>query len=232
MPGRKNAPTKRRVTRQDLWRSIKSANLKDVQEFITSTPELLDANNSHHERPLSLAIKLGNVEVVRFLIEAGAQTQWHVHGVPIDLLMIAAFFGHIEIGQYLITQNFAPNSLHAAGLDDVELLANLSQADAGCLQVFDPRIRDQPIHIASRAGSRNALEFLVTNGIDVDAANQRDQTPLFLVAECVHTERAFECARFLLASGADPRAYSSFSECTAAGYAKKRRKPKLVKLLS
>jgi prolyl 4-hydroxylase len=101
-----------------------------------------------------------------------------------------------------IQQIHSPEGHHAAAMGDVEVLAQLAKRNRKALQAKDAN-GWQPIHEATRSGSRDALALLLAHGADINArtgTRGRGSSVLNLALE--YHEANHEIVNYLLTRGA------------------------------
>lgn len=156
------------------------------------------------ETALTLACCGGFLEVVDFLIKAGAEISAGAN-TP---LMEASQEGHLDLVKYLIVAGADVNA--ATSSDDTALMY---ACDNGHTEVAEVLINSganieqeaeggrTPLMKACRSGHASTVEFLISRGADVNKVSTNgDQTPLSLA--CSHGH--LEVVEILLAHGADP----------------------------
>lgn len=156
------------------------------------------------ETALTLACCGGFLDVVDFLIKAGAEISAGTH----KPLMEASQEGHVELVKYLLAVGADVNA--ATSLGDTALMY---ACEGGHTEVADTLITHgantdheaeggcTPLMKACRSGHLATVEFLISRGADVNKITTNgDQTPLSLACGCGH----FDIVESLLAHGADP----------------------------
>ncbi len=126
--------------------------------------------------PINGAIEHGHFEIVKYLVEQGA----NVNGVKRDVgypMMIAVLCGRLDHVKYLIEQG-----------------VELDSPNWPCL-----------IHQASRLGHVNIIDFLLKNGSDINEGCPKKMYSLRPIHWAVEYER-LAVMRFLLENGADVNA--------------------------
>lgn len=138
----------------------------------------------------------GRLSVVRFLVDAGASLEafgshYTPHLVDISPYCVAAFHGRGAVAEYLVSRG-AERSVHtAAYLDDVRLLEELLEDDAGLISAvhvqthwrggkvwpeyheYRPVEWATPLVYAFAGGSAEAAEFLLERGGQVGPVRER-----------------------------------------------------------
>eukprot|EP00439_Symbiodinium_sp_Y106_P023855 s1984_g2.t3 len=155
--------------------------------------------------PLRLASCNGHVEIVRLLLEAGADKDLADNDGYTPLIS-ASSRGHVEIARLLLeagankdmaTSDGATALMFASGRGDVEVARLLLQAGA------DPDLGDDdgdtPLMIASSDGHVDIARLLLEAGANTDMTNNEGIVPLMAATK----KRDVEVARLLLEANAD-----------------------------
>lgn len=169
------------------------------------------------DTPLSQAVQQGHGEIVRLLLERGAQVD--VRGWSgLSPLYWAAFGGKLEIARMLleagarVTQERSENeetSMHAAAdKGDVDMLRLLLERGGGAsaLGVFDKPLDCTPLHLAIRSESVEAVQLLLEAGSDPDALSHITQLDTIGDPPLRHAVQSGNAAMvaLLMQYGADP----------------------------
>ena len=185
-----------------------------------------DVNLYHHGYLLEVAALRDNMEMVRFLLDRGANVK--LSNGP---LTRAFEQGHYEIAKLLLSLNADRPSLRrvtkAGNVEAVRLLleagtspdgwsgsfsrplhtaAELGQTEIGRMLLesqADPNVSDHekrtPLHIATAGGHTQMVRLLLEHGADANATDEGGRTPLHVAA----VGGDAEMVRLLLEHGAD-----------------------------
>ncbi|XP_069670283.1 uncharacterized protein [Periplaneta americana] len=184
--------------------------------------ERLETKDSNYRTPLSWAAHKGDQEMVRLLVEKGAdvnsgdmleQTPLHyaIRGRNINVVKLL-----IQSGANVNACNKHNESpLFAAAIQDdvhiVTLLLNKG-ADVNVSNQFDAN----PISVAAGNGNLDIVRLLVDKGADVNACDKIGGTPIF----CAALAQNVDVVRLLIDKGADVNACNRIGEtpifCAAA----------------
>ena len=121
--------------RDAFFRAAIKGDLPTIQRLLTSQSNIINVTNEFGITPLMIASFCGRLEVVKVLIQAGA----NVNATDKDgttALMIASFFGHLEVVNTLIGAGANVNATYHNG--DTALMA---ASDNGHLEVVNALIQ-------------------------------------------------------------------------------------------
>lgn len=192
-------------------RGANDANAKRVCEFLLeqatadADPEYINLLSSMRYTALHSAVRVGNIETVRYLIEQGADIHLGCNPNGIyeygtgaflrytELLFTAVSENHLDIADLLIKHNASlENEGHGetllnlasrVSLDLVKWLVEEKGKDVNEANTMDVELDDlhvdennmTPLH---RAGSLEIAQYLIDKGANVNARNKSGHTPL------------------------------------------------------
>ena len=194
-----------RELRRRLVDAIGNVDLDAVRSIARSDPAIVESKTSHHNTPLGEAIATGSLDLVELLVDLGADPGYRNHGGH-GALDAAAFSGHARIGGYLVSQGLEPSVHHVAAMGDVQALADMlgNAPQLLGLSRAGGRWRMTPLHAAARVACVEAVEFLLSIGVDVDQDDHNGHTALAgLVDSNLGGDRRVRVAAALIAHGAD-----------------------------
>jgi hypothetical protein len=192
----------RSALNQKLLAAAKEGNYREVRSLLEAGA---DANvRVNGESPLKQAVARDHVEVVGFLLMAGADVN-QVGDYGVTPLHMAAMGNQVGMGGFLIKRG-----------------ANI-EAQAARLCGGNSR----PLHVAAVQGNAAFALLLLDKGADVNARERNDQTALHVAA----THGYVGTVRFLLESKADPTLKDN-AGMTALDYARRNGHEKVVQLLT
>jgi ankyrin repeat protein len=189
----------------EIHDAVISGDLSAVKLVLDSRPHLIDSTNQDHETPLLLAAKYGHLEVVRELLDRGAD---HTIGdadssQPIHL---AAVGGHTEVIDLLIARGDNVNAIDNNGTTPLLFAISYRQPEtAGWLidNGADISVTNNrgltPLHYAAARQQNDMVDRLIELGSDINAQTNSDNTPLHYGA----TMGDITLARKLIESGAE-----------------------------
>ena len=139
-----------------LYFAARNGELEKVKKIVKEEPGLIEipfkGNTVDGWRPLDAAINSGHLEVVRCLLEAGADITHKDKIHDFTPLMLAAFRGQTEIARLLI--------------------------DKGAELNVQDKFRDRPLLIATSKGHSGVAQLLIEKGAEVNITNSGEYTPL------------------------------------------------------
>uniref|UniRef100_T1IU24 Uncharacterized protein n=1 Tax=Strigamia maritima TaxID=126957 RepID=T1IU24_STRMM len=163
-------------------------------------------SNEFKESALTLACYKGHLEMVRFLLEAGAD-QEHKTDEMHTALMEASMDGHVDVARLLLDSGAqvnmpadsfeSPLTLAACG-GHVELAMLLLERGANIEEVNDEGYT--PLMEAAREGHEEMVALLLSQGADINAQTEETQETALTLACC---GGFLEVADFLIKAGAD-----------------------------
>lgn len=179
-----------------------AGDLGKVKRYIEANPGLLNEPSAKfHETPLQEAASSGRLEVVKYLVEKGADCSIR-DGSGHTALEKALARGHNDVAQYLLAHTAkgggASTPLHAAAdsgnIEGVKLLM-----DNGCDVNERDSLGKTALHYAVACDSTDVVKLLIEKGGDVNAAGSDGMVPL-------HNVRSDRMVRILVRKGADVKA--------------------------
>lgn len=159
--------------------------------------------------PLLDAVSGGRIEVVRVLVDAGADVNYEGEFSSWTPLALAVMYGEAEIGQLLIAAGAKATIDQAAGVGDLDTVTGML-ADGADVHARYGSGNLTLLQIAARRGFDEVVEFLAAQGVDIDAKTARrtlgpnvqggEQTALHMAASAGHAQTV----ELLIACGATP----------------------------
>lgn len=142
-------------------------------EYFTKQFPIIKENIRNGNRPLCVACEEGHLDVVKLLIENGANVNMHdrMHNKP---LYYACKNGHLDVAKWLILKG--------------------SEVDVGSI---DYNIT--PLYIACNEGHFDVVKLLVKRRANIHVKDRWGKTPLYYACE----KGYFDIAKFLIKNGAN-----------------------------
>ena len=188
----------------DLWQAIKNKDIQQLQEVISTGVELEPdcSNDQPICTPLSLAVQSSSTEIVEMLIATGVDVNGKKNSFENSALIIAILElvkednGNPEISEIITTllKNKAdvnqPNSfgispfLASCRMKDDKYFKLFSQYGGDINAAYDNKVNRAipsfitPLMAAAGAGNVTIVEYLLNNGVDVNAKNSFGESAL------------------------------------------------------
>ena len=215
------------ATMQRLRDAIRAGDSEQVRHLLKLRPEMVNAKISDaDDRPLLYAVVDHKPEMVRLLLEFGADSHAYAHP-----LTLARERGYDEIVA-LITDAERRRGTPPAGASAVAAPANLMdmlrngeeseaiallEAHPDLINSGDPEGGATPLHCASAYLLEKTAEWLVANGANVDARSQYGNAPVDVVGQCKNgtPEQVRTMRTMLLTAGAARTARLAVAEGNA-----------------
>jgi ankyrin repeat protein len=180
-----------------------------VRALIAADPAAVDADDEHKWRPVFHAGLWRREQVVRLLIEAGADLAAHdgyvMHyagEVPNNKAIVALLVQYGAMDAHVRpTDDLQRQFLAAVFLADARRVRSLLDRHPRLAAAPDGR-GDPPILHAARNGDTEIVHLLIERGADVNARNARGNTVLY----CAGGHGHLHTLQLLLDRGADPDA--------------------------
>ena len=201
---RRGAGVERRALRRQLVDAIEAVDLERVRETAAHDPTIVRAPTSHGNVPLSDAIATGSLELVKLMVELGADPHHANHGGH-SVMDGAAYSGRAEIVRYFASLGVPMSVHHAAAIGEVDTLRGMLAADPSLMGLTPAggRWTMTPLHAAVLGGSLTAMDHLLSVDAPVDSENHNAHTSLALTPECGSPEARLAMAERLLSHGAE-----------------------------
>lgn len=196
------------ATGGEIHRAIEAGDVTLVKKILKSDPSAVNQpdDNQFRDLPIHVAAASGNIDIVRLLLEAGAD----IDAGDSDnstALGVAAIRTQGEMVGFLIEQGAdvnrrdrkadCPLSFAVYGRDEAIIQQML---DAGADLYFRNPQGETLLHIACQRGVPEFTKHLLENGAEIDAQAQGGGTPVGYAAMGGHAE----IVQLLLDRGADP----------------------------
>ncbi|MGB6867180.1 MAG: ankyrin repeat domain-containing protein [Candidatus Aminicenantaceae bacterium] len=159
-----------------------------------------DLGASRDITPLYFAVLMGNADIGKLLINAGANVDINFEGV--NLLHIAGLYaGNKAVTELLIAKGLDVNAKSMASGETKDATPLHAAAGKGNIEVVEVLIRNgaelearlsqnqnTPLHLAVRNSQKATVTLLIDEGADVNAKTRYGETPLDLGISKGHDE--------------------------------------------
>ncbi|MEJ2406268.1 MAG: ankyrin repeat domain-containing protein [Candidatus Thiodiazotropha sp.] len=200
---------------QAIHTSALDGDIGSVQDLVNKGADVEQKNSASGEyegfTPLMMAINNGHEEVVRYLLDSGADVNasGKLGRTPLHL---AAFNGMLELAQTLISQGANVNAktvegatpMHSAAIaikNNVQVLQLLLANGADVNGGRDSEV-GTPLVLSARYGDVEVAEILISNGADINAKNASGESALHISSQFGR----LALANFLLRNNCDVNA--------------------------
>lgn len=173
--------------RRDLAELLASRGAR-VTQVVDNPDRNPKSNELSQVSYLGWAVQRGDTDLVKWLLEKGANPYGGQSWRRRSSLHMAADLGHVEAVRSILA----------------------SQINPGVPDVF----KDTPLHVAAGKGRAEVAQLLLLAGAPVDARNDSGLTPLMEVFQStskVSAEDQIATARVLIDAGADVNAYADYA---------------------
>lgn len=178
--------------------------------FIPLYNHIMEANNTFFS-----AVKGGSLPQVRMLVEQNPALVNARDGSGVSAVLLAVYYGHPEIADYLNEMGYPLNIFEAAALGRLERVTELVSTDPTLVNAYAPD-GFQPLGLASFFGHTEVARYLLARDAEVNSPSRNGQQvmPLHSAAAGGH----LEIVKLLVDAGADVNAVQqdSFTPLHAA----------------
>lgn len=186
--------------------ACRRGDIEAVRAMIAADPAVVDADDEHDWRPVFHAGLWRHEQIVRLLIEAGADLAAHdgyvMHyagEVPNNKAIVSLLVQYGGLDAHVRpTSDLSRQFLAAVFLADVARVRSLLALHANLATASDGR-GDRPIHHAARNGDTEIVRLLIEHGADVNDVNEGGQNVLY----CAGGHGHLDTLQLLLDRGAD-----------------------------
>jgi hypothetical protein len=218
-----------------LYKTVMKGDVEGVRSILTSSKISPNNKNSSDKQMTALcaASKIGNIEIVRLLLEAHADIEAKDLNEETPL-MLACLEGHADVVRILLEANADVNAKNIKG--DTPLIFAADSGDADTVRILlkaGANINTgniinnaTPICYAAFKGHANIVRMLIEAGADVNKATKNGITPLITATD----KQRSDIVRILLKAGANNRSIGPSG--TALNIAKYKRNKDIISLLT
>ncbi|MHC4798404.1 MAG: ankyrin repeat domain-containing protein [Planctomycetota bacterium] len=168
----------------DIYQAIDSGHVELVSDIIEQNPDLINLPNSDNLTPLNLAAYRGQAEIVKILLNAGADVTIgdNENSQPIHN---AAVGGHLEVVDILINHGVDINCQDDNGATALSFAVSYGRSEMVKYLLsmgVDPTIKNTygrpPLHLAIMNRQFEIAELLVQSGVSVDSISSKPFAPI------------------------------------------------------
>ncbi|MBU8869957.1 MAG: ankyrin repeat domain-containing protein [Gemmatimonadales bacterium] len=214
------------ATAGEIHQAIEAGDLSRVQALVRADAEVTcqPADDRDRSLPLHIAAIAGQLEIMEYLIAAGAIVEGHDTDESTPL-MVACLRGQVDAARLLLRHGAVADQADLNGstpIDfamisgSIEVIHVLRKAG---IDLAKPTPNNPTfMYPAATSGNVEMLEFLLSSGVPIDTANNAGATPLAGAAGGGKTD----AVRWLLAKGADAKhvdnnGRDALSQCSFRG---------------
>lgn len=205
---------------ESILEAVKTGDTARVKELLDHDPRLANARNERGDSPVLLAAYYGRKELLKLLLSSGAELNLYeaatvgaldrvralvakdsaivnsYSGDGFPPLSLAAFFGHIEVVEFLLARGAeinaaAKNPMKVMPLHGAVAGRHTAIAEMLLARGADANARQQmgftPLHEAANSGQEVLAKLLLAHGADVNAKADDGGTPLSLAVAKNHS---------------------------------------------
>jgi ankyrin repeat protein len=201
--------------RDDLWQACRGGDMARVESLVgggASVNARSERKDGRGETPLTAAVRGGQLRVVHFLLEHGADPLL-VNGEDMSPLMVAADCGHEAVAVELMRRGGSVLQKNKAGRTALSCAVAQRRRDMAKLLVksgadVNAQLEDgnTPLHLAAAQGDDAMVALLMSLGADAELLNNKGESALDVASAAGH-EHVAEAL-----SGSGRRASGSGSE--------------------
>jgi len=166
----------RRVTKQGpYFDAVKRGDFNTVRELLKEEPALVaEKDPAFGATGLHWAALKDHEAIVGLLLAQGAEPG-ATNNSGETAFQVAARAGHVKVADLLKGPEDA--LVEAAKANDVSRAKQIVEANGALLNRRDPQFGATPLHWAALKGNNEVAEYLVSAGADLNAKNNKGETP-------------------------------------------------------
>ncbi len=149
------------------------------------------------------AIKDGESGKVEQMIERDADLMNARNESGMSAVVVATYYGHPKIADYLISRGAKLNLFEAAMSGEVDVVKRLVRENPAIVDFYSSD-GFTALHLASFFGSKEIVQFLIRNGANVNAVAKNMMKVMPLHSAVARSQ--FEISELLVSNGADVNA--------------------------
>ncbi|CAH3168725.1 unnamed protein product [Pocillopora meandrina] len=190
-----------------LHAAAEGGNSSIVMRVLSCDIDINSKDDESSVTPLTVAVKHNHVEVVKYLLQKGADISLTTESKKRNALHIASQYGSVEAMEMLLSYDLRPDSRDGEGNTPLACAAACGQIEAvNCLLKHgaDPLLKGKDgwslLHFAAQSGNVIIIETMLSKGLDIDSRGETlGETPLMVSIK----SGKLEAAKYLLEKGAD-----------------------------
>ena len=195
------------IGRNLLHAAAEGGNTSIVKSMLSCGINIDSKDDESSATPLIIAVKENHVEVMKYLLQKGADISLTTGSDKRNALHIASQYGSVAAIEMLLSYDLRPDSRDREGNTPLVCAAACGQIEAvNCLLKHgaDPFLRGEHgwslLHFAAQSGNVIIIETMLSKGLDVDSRGETlGLTPLMVSIKF----NKLEAAKYLLEKGAD-----------------------------
>lgn len=192
---------RKEVAGRQLRSAIWSRNLTAARDALTEEPANLNENGPHprfggRPTPIQIAAERGETEIVKLLLDGGADPDGGTDEYGWTALQLAAHWDHTDVAQLLIENGANVDIFASVLLGDAESTSALLKNDPS-LATANGLSGAPPLHVAT---TPEVAQLLLDHGAALDTIDSNGNTPL--ASAIGRGERCLPVANLLLENGA------------------------------
>lgn len=170
---------------QDIHRAVSEGDHEKVESLLKENPLLVNKEDANGRTPIFTAIMRRNREMVKFLIEHGADINIQCNSLTTPLYF-ASLNNNLEYLNYLLdagadvdTPDFLNRTpLYVAVRDRCKEIVKTLMDNGADFHIRDTHLNRSLVHLASIQGHREIAEVLIHEGMDINGKDERGYTSL------------------------------------------------------
>jgi ankyrin repeat protein len=235
-------PTTTTISKSQFLMFVVSNNIEAVKTALNAQPDLIHAKTNDHFQytPLHRASQLGHTEIVRLLLQKGANIHELSERVSWRACLLAAKHGHSQVVKMLLDRGEDVNVQLAYTKNKFTCLhfaCQYGHVELARMLLVDYKARIditsanglRPIHTAANFGNAEIVSLLLDAGEDIDIRHnsQWQYTPLHWSVQ----ENKIKTAELLVQRGADVNSITGNTYLTPLIQCATKNYPDLAKML-
>lgn len=193
------------VSSNEISVAIDSVDIETVESILNQNPDILNVKNSDGLTPLNLASYRGHLDIVKFLLDRGADVNIgdNENSQPIHNSTVA---GHIDVIDLLLAHGVDINARDDNGMTALLFAISFRRNETANYLLeknADAKIANNDgetgLHYTALRGQVDLVEKMIATGSDLNARTFEGETPLHYTV----WGHQLEVAELLLQSGAD-----------------------------